>query len=247
MGCVTMTGPHEHRQRASATTGSFVTSWRGELSENAARVRSPRVRQHFWPLGLGATQPKPPARVRPTIPLRLIFTLPRFLALAAALLLAAPLRAHDPAESWTEVVVHANEMELLVTTAQVNALKLIDPTNKIPVLTQENFSQHRARLIEAGASLFTVTSIKAPMRPRKVEVQLTEENDVVFTITYPRPAPGLLIFNAAFLKKLGEGFGGIIDASDTAGHHLGWDQISWENTSLVVMLPAPDAPPAKKD
>ncbi len=155
-------------------------------------------------------------------------------------------RAHDPAESWTEAIVKPEQLELLVTMAQANALKLIDPAAKIPSLTPENFARHRPKLIEAGAALFTITSLKTRMAARRVEVELTEENDVAFKIIYPRPAPGLLIFNAEFLKKLGEGFGGIIDASDTAGHHLGWDQISWENTALVVMLPAPGAAPAKK-
>ena len=167
-----------------------------------------------------------------------MLSLPRFGLLLIALL-AAPLRAHDPAESWTEAIVRPDQMELLVTMAQANALKLIDPRNQIPQLTQENFAQHRTRLLEAGATLFTITSLKSRVASRKVEVELTEENDVVFKITYARPAPGLLIFDAVFLKKLGEGFGGIIDASDTAGHHFGWEQISWENTTLVVMVPAP--------
>lgn len=178
-------------------------------------------------------------------PRPMIFS-PRLLALAAALLLAAPLRAHDPAESWTEAIVRADHLELLVTMAQSNALKLIDPTNKIPQLTPENFPQHRLRLSDLGATLFAITSLKSRITPRKVEVELTEEGDIAFKITFPRPAPGLLIFDAAFLKKLGEGFGGVIDATDADGHHLGWDQISWDNTSLVVMLPAPGAPPAKK-
>jgi len=172
--------------------------------------------------------------------------LPRLLLVFTAALLAAPLRAHDPGESWTEAIVRPDQMELLVTMAQSNALRLIDPANKVPQLTPGNFAQHRPRLLEVGATLFTITSLKSRVASRAVEVQLTEENDVVFKITYPRPASGLLIFDAAFLKKLGEGFGGIIDASDTVGNHLGWDQISWENSSLVVMLPAAGTPPAKK-
>ncbi len=162
----------------------------------------------------------------------------------AAMTLSA--RAHDPSESWTEAIVRADRLELLVTMAQANALKLIDPATKIPQLTPANFAQHRARLIAAGSALFSITSLKERVVARSVAVELTEENDIAFKIVYPRPAAGLLIFDAVFLKKLGEGFGGIIDASDTAGHHLGWDQISWENTSLVVMLPPPGTSPAKK-
>ena len=166
--------------------------------------------------------------------------------LLLAVLLTAPLCAHDPAESWTAAIARADALELLVTMAQANALKLIDPANQIPVLTPENFAQYRERLIAAGGALFTITSIKQRVTVRSVAVELTEENDIAFKITYPRPAPGLLIFDAAFLKKLGEGFGGIIDASDTTGPHLGWDQLTSENTSLVVMLPAAGSAPAAK-
>jgi hypothetical protein len=168
------------------------------------------------------------------------------IAAVMALAFASPAHAHDPAESWTAAIARADALELLVTMAQANALKLIDPANKIPPLTPENFEQYRARLVAAGGALFTITSIKQRVTVRSVDVELTEENDIAFKITYPRPAPGLLIFDAAFLKKLGEGFGGIIDASDTTGPHLGWDQLSSENTSLVVMLPPVGSAPAAK-
>jgi hypothetical protein len=176
-----------------------------------------------------------------------MITLPRFFALAAAALLAVPLHAHDPSESWTEIIVHPDEMELLVTMAQVTALKLIDPAKKIPEFTPENFAQHRPRLLQAGAALFAVTSLKSPLVARKIDVQLTEEGDIAYKIIFARPAPGLLMFEAAFMKKLGEGFGGIIAAADEDGHQLGWDQLSSENTTLVVMLPKPGEKPAKKN
>src|SRR5262249_42996217 len=137
-------------------------------------------------------------------------------------------------------------MEMLVTMAQVTALKLIDPAKKIMQFTPENFAEHRARLVQEGATLFAVTSLKSPLKSQKVEVELTDEGDIAYKIIYPHPAPGLLMLNAAFMKKLGDGFGGIIDATDADGHHLGWDQLSNENTTLVVMLPKPGETPAKK-
>ncbi len=172
---------------------------------------------------------------------------PRFATLVVAALLAAPLRAHDPAESWTEAIVHPDQLELLVTMAQVTALKLIDPAGKIAQLTPENFAQHRARLVQAGAVLFTITSVKTQVAARRVDVQLTEENDVAFRIIFPRPAAGVLMFEATFIKKLGNGIGGVIDASDTEGHEFGWEQLTPENTTLVVTLPKPgELPPRNK-
>ena len=167
--------------------------------------------------------------------------LPRLTVLLAAGLIAAPLRAHDLMESFIEAIVRPDQLELIVTMGPGTALKLIDPAAKPQSLTPEIFERYRARLLQEGPMLFSVTSSKARLISTGVEVKLTEEKDVAFKVIYPRPPSGLLIFKAAFLEKLGVGFGGIIDASDTLGHHLGWDQITWENTTLVVVLPAPSA------
>ena len=175
--------------------------------------------------------------------LRLMITPLRHAVFFAAVLAAVPLRAHDLAESFIEAIVRPDQLDLLITVGPATALRLIDPAAKPRPLSPETFAQIRARLQQEGATLFTVTSSKARLDSLRVEVALTEDKDVMFKVTYPRPPPGLLIFNAAFLNKLGEGFGGIIDASDTAGHHLGWDQLSWQNTTLVVVLPAAGAKP----
>jgi hypothetical protein len=172
-----------------------------------------------------------------------MMSLSRFIVLLAAVLVAAPLRAHDLMESFIEAIVRPDQLELLVTMGPGTALKLIDPAAKPFPLTPENFEGYRAQLLKEGARLFMVTSSKARLVSARVEVKLTEEKDVAFKVTYPRPPPGLLIFNAVFLEKLGAGFGGIIDASDTLGHHLGWDQITSENPTLVVVLPAPGSAP----
>ena len=177
-----------------------------------------------------------------------MISLPRLSALLAAAVLAVPVqvRAHDPSECWAEVIVRANEMEVLLTMAQVTALRLVDPAKKIAQFTEENFATHRPALLKEGETLFAITALKTNLPPRKVEVELSEELDIAYRIVFPRPAPGLVVIDAAFLKKLGQGFGGVIDASDTEGHHLGWDQISSENSALVVMLPKPGAPADSK-
>lgn len=167
-------------------------------------------------------------------------------AALVALLSVAPARAHDPSECWTEVIFHADKVEVLVTMAQVATLRLIDPAKKIPVLSAENFAEHRPRLLQEGATLFALTSLKTRLKQRSVVVELTEENDVSFKIEFPRPPPGLLVIEAEFIRKLGSAFGGLIDARDTEGHQLGWDQITSESPTLVVMLPPPGADPKKK-
>ena len=165
--------------------------------------------------------------------------MPRLAVLVAAIMVCAgTVRAHDPYESFTLATIRDDDLELNMTMAQSTALKLIDPQNKIAGLTIENFSKHSDRLIEAGRGMFVVTSLKGALVVRRVTVELTEENDVSFKIFYPRPAPGRVHFHAAFLKKLGDGYGGIIDSTDAEGRQLGWEQISWENPNLeITVLP----------
>ncbi len=169
---------------------------------------------------------------------------PWLCACVAALSGATALRAHDPYESWTEAILHADRLELRVVMAQATALRLVDPGARVAALSEENFPALRERFAREGAALFVVTSGRAPLAAPKVEVALTEEFDVAFKLTYAKPAPGRLHFHAAFLKKLGDGYGGILDVGDPAGHQLGWEQISWENPNLEVTVPAA-APPKK--
>ena len=161
-------------------------------------------------------------------------------------LLSPPLRAHDPAESWTEVMVGTAKMELLVTMAQASALKLIDPAARIPALTKEIFSVHRARLLDAGAKLFAITSLAQRLAVERVEVLLTDEGDVAYRLIYPRPSPGVLILEAVFIQAIGSGGGGVIAARDTEKHDLGWDQLTPDHASLVVLVPSPGAPSRTK-
>ncbi len=161
----------------------------------------------------------------------------------AAVLMAAPLHAHDLMESFIEAIVRPDRLELLITMGPGTALRLVDPAAKPQSLTPESFERYRTRLLQEGPALFSVTSSKARLVSTNVEVKLTDEKDIAFKVTYPSPPIGLLIFKGTFLEKLGVGFGGIIEASDTLGHHFGWDQITWENPTLVLVLPAEGATP----
>ena len=163
----------------------------------------------------------------------------RFVVLVAISLgaLIPTARAHDPFEAFTSATIRHDRLDLIITMAQSTALKLIDPAARIPSLTPENFAEHRPHLLREGAALFTITSVRTPLAPRKVDVELTEENDVVFKLTYPRPAPGRLRFSASYLKKLGDGYGGIFEVNDDSDHNLGWEQLLWAQPNLEVTVP----------
>lgn len=165
----------------------------------------------------------------------------RWLSLVGVVLvLLSPVRAHDPFEAFHSAVVRADRLDLTITMAQATALRLIDPGAAIPALTPENLATHRPRLVREAATLFTLTSgpARTVVKPAKAaEIELTEENDLIFRLTYPRPAAGPLIFAAAYLKKLGDGYGGILEINDAADHNLGWEQLLWAHPRFEVRIP----------
>ena len=169
------------------------------------------------------------------------------LALLVGFALAAlpSARAHDPYETLTTVIVHPDRMVLTIGMAQSTALRLIDPEVRTRALTSENMPEHRARLEREGKLLFILTSLRTSLAAQKIDVELTDENDIIFTLTYPRPAPGRLLVHAAYLKKLGEGYGGLVTIDDEANRNLGWEQLLWERPSFEAAIPAVAPVPRK--
>ena len=121
--------------------------------------------------------------------------------------------------------------------AQATALKLIDPTAKIPALTSDNLAAHRPRLVRAAALLFILTSDRKPLVVRAASSELTDENDLIFRVTYPRPAPGPLYLSAAYLRHLGDGYGGILEVNDSLDKNLGWEQLLWAHPNFEISIP----------
>jgi hypothetical protein len=157
-----------------------------------------------------------------------------------ALALLSPARAHDPFEAFHSAIVRADRVDLIITMAQATALRLIDPAATISALTPENIAAHRPRLVREAAALFILASgpSHTVLKPTKAaEIELTEENDLIFRVTYPRPAAGLLRFAAAYLKKLGDGYGGILEINDAADRNLGWEQLLWAHPDFEVTIP----------
>jgi hypothetical protein len=171
----------------------------------------------------------------------------RLLTLAVTLLatIVTSARAHEAGELTMIATVRATQLDLVVTLATSTAARLLDPSAETPPpVTPATFPTVRERLIAvATAHFFTFTTAPttAPRRLalRTVTVALTAENDLAFTLLYPRPAAGPLHLRAIVFARLGPGHGGILECTDTAGHHLGWDQLSPEKPALTIVIPAP--------
>ena len=155
----------------------------------------------------------------------------------AAFPFISPARAHDPFEAFHSATLHTDRLELVVTMAQATALKLIDPTAKIPALTNDNLADHRPRLVREASLLFILTSARKQLTVRAATIELTDENDLIFRVTYPRPAPGTLYLSAAYLRRLGDGYGGILEVNDSLDKNLGWEQLLWGRPNFVLTIP----------
>lgn len=125
--------------------------------------------------------------------------------------------------------------------AASTALKLIDPEGKLSPLRPETIADQRPRLAHEAELLFILTNERKPLKVLRATVELTPENDLVFTVTYPPPAAGRLLLSAAFLRRLGDGYGGIIEVNDRQGRNLGWEQLRWAQPNFDLTLP-PETP-----
>jgi len=170
-----------------------------ELSDDGATVSFPRAWRFASP-SRTVTQPNRRARmphVRPCLMIRCpTFRAPRRRPPRGSL------RAHDPSESWTEVIVHADKMEMFVTMRSHGA-EAHRPAKKIPQLTRKT-SRNIVCVFCRSATLFAITSLKTKLASRSIDVELTDEGDVAYKIIFPCRA-GLLMLDAAFMKKLGDG------------------------------------------
>ena len=155
----------------------------------------------------------------------------------AAVTFISPARAHDPFEAFHSATLHPDRLELVITMAQATALKLIDPTAKIPALTTDNWAAHRPRLVREAALLLILTSARKQLTVRAATIELTDENDLIFRVTYPRPAPGPLYLSAAYLRRLGDGYGGILEVNDSLDKNLGWEQLLWAHPNFEISIP----------
>ena len=170
-------------------------------------------------------------RPQPRWIVRFLFFLATFSTLAPAA------RAHDPYDAFTSATLHPDRLELILTTAASTALRLIDPDSALPPINPADWSELHPRFLRAGATLFKLTAKDQQLEPRAIAVELSDENDLIFHIVYPRPRAGTLEFYAAYLKKLGDGYGSILDLHDPSGRNLGWEQLLWAHSDFTVAIP----------
>ncbi len=173
---------------------------------------------------------------------------PRAVFLLASLLPAAVALAHDPFSSAAHATVDATGIQLDVTMA-LSATGDLFPAPP-PVIDEEHFQKILPQLRQRAGELFRLTAGRTPLTTDRIDVSLTEENDVDFHLHYARANGSPLVFRAAYLAKMPVDHVATLSVTDSAGHNLGWDYLDAANPALAVPVPTalpssvtPPAPP----
>lgn len=133
----------------------------------------------------------------------------RFLTVAIGLFLLLCGRAygHDPFEVTTGIRIEPSELEIEVTMLADNALLIANEGRQINrPLEQEAEADQQAVMKSAAAGLFHIEIDNTVLHPEQVQFHVSDENDAVFLLRYPRRDTGMLKVDAIHLKTLGEGY-----------------------------------------
>lgn len=113
---------------------------------------------------------------------------------------------HDPFEVTSNIRIEKDALEIEVTMLAENALLIANNGKQVTQpLNQEVTAEQKAVMQNAVSRLFTVTLDSTPLQPTDVQFAISDENDAVFSLQYPRPAAGSLVVDAIHLSILGEG------------------------------------------
>jgi hydrogenase/urease accessory protein HupE len=154
--------------------------------------------------------------LRPAPGLRRVLWL-RLELLILILLLGAPLSAHDPFEITTSGKTETDRLVLEVTMTRASAWALATGTHAIRAgFAPEAFPALQPELQALASSLYDVLSCGRALPLQSALVQLSEEGEVQFLLTYERPLEGPLRLTAKHLGQLPEGYGNLVNLQQTA-------------------------------
>jgi hydrogenase/urease accessory protein HupE len=174
------------------------------------------------------------------------WTEPRTTPLATAivaflLLVAAPLRAHNIFSSWTDAIVRSDRIELELTLSRTSALRLIVDGDKLPPITPENFGDYESKLKAVAHELFVLSVGDQTLPLTSSAVKISGEDDVAFTLIFPRPSGGKLRFLGNYVQFLIDGHVGTLVVKHPDDSTIAWGPVSLDQPVVDVTLTAIDS------
>jgi hydrogenase/urease accessory protein HupE len=140
---------------------------------------------------------------------------------------------HNPIASWTVARLHADRLELEVEMAAESAWAFLgEPANVPP-----NVASVLPRLKAQAASAYRVYAGDVQLTPLMSEVELREEDGVVFRLVYPRPSRDPLRFEAAYLQSLPPDHRTTLTLKDEADTVRNTELLTATRASVELALP----------
>ena len=160
------------------------------------------------------------------------------LLLLAMACLAPTARAHDPflAEIETETAADTFVLRVLLARSVAGYLAGLTP-NPRAYFPPADFSARQDEFGRLAAQLCVLSVDDAPLAPLRTGATLgPDEEEIVFILTYPRPASAKVRLDCAWLAHLPEGY--------AAGTRRGGGKLTAENSAAYLRLsPAPASAP----
>ncbi len=157
------------------------------------------------------------------------------------LLLALPLRAHDPYTSFAEAKLLADKLELTLTLARSSAHDLLPDAKKLPPITPETYPGFAPKLRAVAGDLIRIAAGGKPLKFISGATTISGDNDITFTLLYAKPAASPLRFTADYLGYLVDGHVSTIVVTGPAGEDIGWSPVTMDQPVFQVALLAPAA------
>jgi hydrogenase/urease accessory protein HupE len=154
------------------------------------------------------------------------------------LLVATPaLRAHSIFSSSANAVVHDDRIELELTLSSLSAIRFIDGGGKLPPITPENFGDYEPMLKEKAPELFRLTVGGETLPLTSSAIKSTLDDDVIFTLNFPRPGAGPLRLIGNYVHFLVNTHVGTLVVKTPDDVVLGWSPLTIDGRILDVTLP----------
>ena len=147
---------------------------------------------------------------------------PTALSLALAVLVAAPLRAHDPGLSTTQVVVEAGRVAAVIGFAPGDLRPLL-PADARPAASSwsaADFNSLAPTLKALAPRLFEIRTEGGAVAWSTTSVTLESGNSVLFHLAGPRPAAPRLTFRSLVMERMPPGHRDYLAVTDGRGRTL---------------------------
>jgi hydrogenase/urease accessory protein HupE len=164
-------------------------------------------------------------------------------SISLALLLSAPLRAHDPGLSTTQVEVRRDTLVVTEGFApnDVRVLLPLEARSASMSWTSSEFGQAAPYLKALAPRLLEIRCEGRVLQWRDVSVSLASGNSVLFHLVCVRPSASQLVLHSQVMDQLPPGHRDYVSVTDERGNTLLEKLVGANDAAVVINLPAFDA------